>query len=59
MWLSSRQRGAEEIMAIVSYNQAATVHATTRRLPAWGRLAALGLTVGCWATIIAAARAIL
>jgi len=46
-------------MAIAPYNQAAPVHATTRRLPAWGRLTALGLAVGCWAMIIAAARAIL
>lgn len=57
MRFSSRQRGAEETMAYVSYDRA--VHATNpvRRL-AWGRLFTLAAAIALWAGIIVGARAL-
>ncbi|ADG08795.1 hypothetical protein [Caulobacter segnis] len=47
-------------MAIVSYDRAAAVHATTDRPRlVWGRLFALAFALGSWAAIIAGVRAIL
>jgi hypothetical protein len=49
-------------MAYVTYRRTSAVHASTegpiRRL-AWGRLLALAATMGLWAAIIAAARAVI
>lgn len=46
-------------MAYVSYNHADAVHAAIDRPRiAWVRLAAVAFTIGSWAAIIAAARAI-
>lgn len=65
MRFSSRQRGAEETMAYVTYHRTDAVHATIHpqsksgwRKLAWGRLFALAATIGLWAGLIAAARAI-
>ena len=61
MRFSSRQRGEEETMAYVTYHRTdAAVHATItpQRKLAWGRLFALAATIGLWAGLIAAARAI-
>ena len=48
-------------MAYVSYDRTSAVHATTipQRKLAWGRLFALAVSIGLWAGIITAARAIL
>ena len=47
-------------MAFVSYDRAAAVHATTQRPRlAWGRLAALAVAMGSWASLIVFARVIL
>ena len=56
---SSRQRGAEEAMAYVSYDR--TVHATTipQRRIAWGRLLALAATLSLWVGVIAAFKALI
>jgi hypothetical protein len=60
MRFSSRQRGAEETMAYVTYHRTDAVHATIhpKRKLAWGRLFALAATVGLWVGLIAGARAI-
>jgi hypothetical protein len=46
-------------MAYVTYHRTAAVHATTQRRFAWGRLIALAATIGLWAGIIAAVRAVI
>lgn len=60
MRFSSRQRGAEETMAYVTYHRTDAVHATTypKRKLAWGRLFALAGAIGLWVGLIAGARAI-
>jgi hypothetical protein len=59
--LSLRQRGKEEAMAYVSYDQAPSARAIPRvnapRL-AWGRLAMIGTCVAFWVGVAFAIRAI-
>jgi hypothetical protein len=59
--LSLRQRGKEETMAYVSYDQAPSVGATSRitapRL-AWGRIGMIGASLAFWIGLAFAIRAI-